>query len=209
MCPGFYNSFFGSMFQAFSADIIEAAFNTKKDRIQRILNKQDVGVFVKASEEQIKALSHPEENGVWPLWEGLKGAVNIFKRWPLQENEYGKLYRVDLVEYRRLQDLEIAISFMNYFTRRNVYSNVQFQGHKDFTESENLETVCFEIKADGNEEVVLVGKKNVIHHLEKEAKELAFGYRSMEELEEIFDSQNDEYFVKGPRSFEPEARADA
>lgn len=51
------------------------------------------------------------------------------------------------------------------------------------------------------------GRRNIINQLEREAKELAFGV-SAREVDEVFGSQNDEGFVKGPRQ-QQQGRADA
>ncbi|KAL6527659.1 hypothetical protein OROMI_029470 [Orobanche minor] len=121
--PGNFEAFFGaggenpeSFFRAFSDEILEAAFNTRKDRIQRLFGQQKKGVIVKASQEQIRAMSHQEqeEGGIWPFGGSeSKGTFNIYQQRPTHSNQYGQLYEVDSSHYRQLQDLDIGISLAN------------------------------------------------------------------------------------------------
>ncbi|KAL3531319.1 hypothetical protein ACH5RR_010641 [Cinchona calisaya] len=119
--PGRFESFFGagdenpeSYYRAFSQEILEAAFNTRRDRLQRIFGQQKQGVIIRASEEQIRALSqHKEEAQIWPFRGESKATFNIFEKRPSQSNQYGQLYEVDSDEYKRLEDLDVAISLAN------------------------------------------------------------------------------------------------
>lgn len=64
--------------------------------------------------------------------------------------------------------------------------------------NKNLEVVCFLVKAQDNEKIQLAGRKNIFNHFKKDAKELAFG-ASEQEVDEVFKSQEEECFFKGPR----------
>ncbi|CAA0815547.1 Unknown protein [Striga hermonthica] len=75
------------------------------------------------------------------------------------------------------------------------------------SKNQNLQLLCFEINQKNNEIFSLAGRKNVMKYLEKEAKELAFGIPARE-VEEVFNSQEEEFFFKGPRQ-EREGRAEA
>ncbi|CAL5432987.1 unnamed protein product [Camellia sinensis] len=93
--PGHFEAFFGpggenpeSYFSAFSSSLLEAALNTKRDKIQRLFGQRE-GIIIKASEEQIKAMTHHEEG-------------------------YGQLYQVDPDEFRDLRELNLAIGFANF-----------------------------------------------------------------------------------------------
>ncbi|GER55372.1 vicilin [Striga asiatica] len=120
--PGQFQSFFGaggenpeSFFKAFSKEILEAAFNTRSDRLQRIFGQQKQGVIMKASEEQIRSMSHHEEGGIWPFAGEAKGTstINIYQQQPKHRNQYGQLFEVDPTNYRQLKDLNIAVSLAN------------------------------------------------------------------------------------------------
>ncbi|KAL3849885.1 hypothetical protein ACJIZ3_011767 [Penstemon smallii] len=118
--PGQFEAFFGgggdnpeSFFNAFSDEILEAAFDTKRDRLQRLFGQQKQGVIIKASEEQIRALSRHEEGGIWPFGGESKGTFNLYKQRSTQSNQYGQLYEVDSSQFRQLRDLDIAVSLAN------------------------------------------------------------------------------------------------
>lgn len=64
--------------------------------------------------------------------------------------------------------------------------------------NQNLQILSFKVNADDNEQYTLAGKRNVINQIEREAKELAFGMPARE-VEEVFRSQQEEFFFKGPR----------
>ncbi|KAJ8547543.1 hypothetical protein K7X08_011129 [Anisodus acutangulus] len=119
--PGQFEHFFGpggrenpqSFYSAFSSEILEAALNTRRDRLQRLFGQQREGVIIRASEEQIRQMSQHEEGGIWPFGGESKGSVNIFKQRPSQSNQYGQFYEVDESHYRQLEDLDISLSFGN------------------------------------------------------------------------------------------------
>ncbi|KAL7126632.1 hypothetical protein ABFS83_14G201200 [Erythranthe nasuta] len=118
--PGQFEAFFGaggenpeSFYTAFSNEILEAAFNTRRDRLQRLFGQQKQGVIIKASEEQVRAMSHHEEGGIWPFGGESKGTFNLYDQRPIHSNEYGQLFKVDSSQFRQLRDLDIAISLAN------------------------------------------------------------------------------------------------
>ncbi|KAK2997987.1 hypothetical protein RJ639_026653, partial [Escallonia herrerae] len=120
--PGHFESLFGaggedpeSFYNAFSDEILEAAFNTRRDRLQRLFGQQKKGIVVKASEEQIRALSHESGGGGWPFAAGKssKGPFNLFKKRPTKSNNYGRLHEVDAQDYRQLEDLDVSVTFAN------------------------------------------------------------------------------------------------
>ncbi|KAK9281489.1 hypothetical protein L1049_004392 [Liquidambar formosana] len=64
--------------------------------------------------------------------------------------------------------------------------------------NQNLQIVCFEINARGNERYPLAGKRNVINQFEREAKELAFNVPARE-VEQVFQNNKQDFFFPGPR----------
>ncbi|CAK9147030.1 unnamed protein product [Ilex paraguariensis] len=94
---------------------IPGQLETRRDRIQRLLGKQNQGMIIKASEEQIRGLSRQEEGGIWPFGggESSRGPLNLFEKRPSKSNDYGQLYEVDERDYTKLEDLDVAVSFAN------------------------------------------------------------------------------------------------
>ncbi|KAL3626078.1 hypothetical protein CASFOL_029627 [Castilleja foliolosa] len=275
--PGQFEGFFGtggenpkSYFRAFSDEILEAAFNTRKDRLQRLFGQQKEGIIIKASQEQIRSMSHQEEGTIWPFGGESKGTFNLYQQRPTHSNQYGQLYEVDSSHFRQLQDLDLAVSLANisqgamtapyynskatkimivvegegYFemacphvsqegrrqgsqrAQRETSSGPSYQkvssrlkrgtvvvvpaGHPLVavaSNNQNLQLLCFEVNYRDNEKFPLAGKRNVMKQLEREAKELAFGLPARE-VEEVFDSQQEEFFFKGPRQ-QQKGRANA
>ncbi|PHT38265.1 Vicilin-like antimicrobial peptides 2-3 [Capsicum baccatum] len=119
--PGQFEQFFGpggrenpeSFYSAFSSEVLEAALDTRKDRLQRLFGQQREGVIIRASEELIRVMSRHEEGGIWPFGGESKGSINIFRKRPSQSNQYGKFYEVDESNYGQLADLDISLSFSN------------------------------------------------------------------------------------------------
>ncbi|KAJ3674745.1 hypothetical protein LUZ60_005361 [Juncus effusus] len=64
---------------------------------------------------------------------------------------------------------------------------------------QNLQAICFEIRADRNERIFLAGRNNILNKMEKEAKELAFD-TSAQEVDQVFNAQREEAFFPGPGS---------
>lgn len=119
---GKFESFFGpggdnpeSYFNAFSSDILEAAFKTSEDSLKRIFSQQREGAIIKASEEQIRALTH-EKGSHWPFGgKGSRGSApfHLLRQNPRESNDFGSLFEVDSNDYRQLRDLDVAVAFAN------------------------------------------------------------------------------------------------
>ncbi|RWW86005.1 hypothetical protein BHE74_00005281 [Ensete ventricosum] len=63
--------------------------------------------------------------------------------------------------------------------------------------NENLQVLCFGIRAGRNRKYYLAGKNNVMNELDREAKQLSFGAPA-EEVQEVFDAQPESVFLPGP-----------
>ncbi|KAL1550182.1 vicilin-like protein [Salvia divinorum] len=118
--PGQFEEFFGaggqnpeSYFNAFSNEILEAAFNVDAERVKRLFGQQRQGAIIKASAEQIRSMSQHQEGGIWPFGGESKGTHNIYDKRPIYNNNFGQYYEVDSSQFRQLRDLDIAISFSN------------------------------------------------------------------------------------------------
>ncbi|OVA05423.1 Cupin 1 [Macleaya cordata] len=128
--PGQFREFFGaggeepeSFYRSFSNDILETAFNTPREKLDRLFGKQSKGVIIKASHEQIRELSRhassSSEGGhhLWPRGgdshQSSQGPYNLLNKRPSHSNNYGQLYEVDGNDYRQLRDLDVSVSFTN------------------------------------------------------------------------------------------------
>lgn len=81
---------------------------TDKEMLEHIMSTDHTEVIVKASKEQIQALSQEEEgrgNSTAPF--------NLLDMQPLVHNNYGQIFYVSPTEYRALEDLDIGVGFVN------------------------------------------------------------------------------------------------
>ncbi|KAI3919175.1 hypothetical protein MKX01_018814 [Papaver californicum] len=137
--PGHIGVFFGpggedpeSYYSSFSDEILQAAFNTNTERLQRLFGQQRRGAIVKASEEQIRALS---PHSRWPFGSESNGPYNLLHHHPMHSNNYGQLYQVTPNEYRQLENLDVAVTFANITKilsvslagRNNVFNQIERQ----------------------------------------------------------------------------------
>ncbi|KAL5715053.1 hypothetical protein ACHQM5_016934 [Ranunculus cassubicifolius] len=123
--PGQFEGFFptggsdqDSFFNAFSDDVLQAAFNSPADQLKKMFQGQNTGVFVQASQEQIEALTgDSSEHGVWPFHKGgesrSKRPYNLFENGPAESNKFGRLHEAKPSDYEELQDNDVAVSFAN------------------------------------------------------------------------------------------------
>ncbi|XP_074312331.1 vicilin Cor a 11.0101-like [Silene latifolia] len=89
---------------------------TSGDRLQRIFSQQREGIIIRASEEQIRALTHDEGSTKWPFGSKSKrdfSPINLLRQHLKEANEFGRLFEIDTSGHRVLQDFQIAISFAN------------------------------------------------------------------------------------------------
>ncbi|KAJ4831005.1 hypothetical protein Tsubulata_029563 [Turnera subulata] len=121
--PGKFETFHGpggenpeTFFNAFSSELLEAAYKTDKERFERIF-RQRQGPFIKASKEQIEALSHGEEGGsgggIWPFPGELSGPFRLTSKRPVRANNYGQLFDATPKDYPQLKDFNLIVSFAN------------------------------------------------------------------------------------------------
>ncbi|XP_020086179.1 cupincin-like [Ananas comosus] len=283
--PGRFEHFFGaggknpeSFFSTFSNEVLEAAFNTPRDKLERIFGRQRKGAIIRATEEQIRAMSrhHSGEGGRWPFGESVtKGPFNLLKKRPAYSNRHGQLYEADSNDYRPLKKLNVEVSFANlssgsmiapfYNTHATKIALVtegrgyvelvcphlagqrwegqgQREGQRDEEEGgkeggrgqhgqryqrvhaqvspgtvfvippghpavevasrdQNLQVICFEIRAENNQKVFLAGRNNILNKMEREAKELSFD-ASAREVDEVFNAQKEEVLLAGPEEWQ-------
>lgn len=115
-----------SFFKAFSPEVVEAAFKTEKDELEKLFRQQRQGSIVRASKQQIEKLSHASSHGregFWPFHgdqpstpfstRSKTGPFNLFKKHPSQSNQHGRLFEADSDDYEQLKDLDLRVSFAN------------------------------------------------------------------------------------------------
>ncbi|KAL7582537.1 hypothetical protein Lser_V15G41724 [Lactuca serriola] len=102
-----------SFFNAFSNEVLQAAFDMDRGSLEKLFGQQkQQGIFKKATEEQIRALSGKDETRTWPFGER-KGPYNIYMEKPSVQNEYGNLHEVDSKDFSDLRDMNVAFSLFN------------------------------------------------------------------------------------------------
>nr|DAD32989.1 TPA_asm: hypothetical protein HUJ06_011840 [Nelumbo nucifera] len=111
--PGHVSKFFSasnedgeSFYTAFSNEILEAALNTPKDKLKRMLGEKRKGVMREASKEQIKAMSEQASSSSegerrWSIHKSeTRGPFNLSKKRPIYSNSYGQLYEAQPNNYQ-------------------------------------------------------------------------------------------------------------
>ncbi|CAL4943541.1 unnamed protein product [Urochloa decumbens] len=124
--PGKFQFFFGpggrnpeSILSSFSKSVQRAAYKTSSERLEKLFGKQDKGVIVRASEEQVRELRRQASEGGhgphWPLppFGESRGPFSLLDQRPSIANRHGKLYEADARSYRDLADHDIRVSLAN------------------------------------------------------------------------------------------------
>ncbi|KAK4425648.1 Vicilin Car i [Sesamum alatum] len=119
--PGRFKEYFGvggenpeSFYRTFSNEILEAAFNVPGERLKRLFGQQKKGVIIRASKEQIRALSGQEsESSSRGRREESWGPFNLLDEQPLFSNRYGQYFEASPNDYQQLKDLDVSVGFMN------------------------------------------------------------------------------------------------
>ncbi|XP_051127842.1 vicilin Cor a 11.0101-like [Andrographis paniculata] len=118
--PGKFQPFYGvggqnpkSFFNIFSDEILEAAFKSPRKDLKRLFGQQDKGVIIKASEEQIRALSQESESSRGRREGENWGPINVFEQRPLSRNEYGQHLEASPEQHEQLKDLDLSVGFVN------------------------------------------------------------------------------------------------
>ncbi|XP_071738232.1 vicilin Cor a 11.0101 [Rutidosis leptorrhynchoides] len=104
-----------SFFDAFSTEVLEAAFNVDQESLERLFSgqQQEQGIFKKATEEQIRSMSGRDEGRIWPFGERKQGPFNIYRNRPSVANENGVLHEVDSNDLPELREMNVGFSHFN------------------------------------------------------------------------------------------------
>ncbi|MCD9643705.1 hypothetical protein HAX54_031362 [Datura stramonium] len=118
--PGQFQEYFSaggenpeSFYRAFSSDILETAFNTPRDRLERLFGQQKQGVVIKATEEQIRAISEHASRSTKQTKGEIRGPFNLLREHPLFDSRFGQFFEASPERWEQLRDLDTAVAFMN------------------------------------------------------------------------------------------------
>lgn len=75
--------------------------------------QQKQETFMEVSEEQVQSFSQHGEGGIWPFRGESKETTNILEKSPSHSNKFGRLQEVDFRDLRDLQDINVAVSYLN------------------------------------------------------------------------------------------------
>uniref|UniRef100_A0A0E0D4B0 Cupin type-1 domain-containing protein n=1 Tax=Oryza meridionalis TaxID=40149 RepID=A0A0E0D4B0_9ORYZ len=112
-----------SFLSSFSKGVQRAAFKARiisEEKLEKLLGKQDKGVIIRASEEQVRELRrHASEGGHGPHWplppfgESSRGPFNILEQRPRFANRHGRLYEADARSFHDLAEHDIRVAVVN------------------------------------------------------------------------------------------------
>jgi hypothetical protein len=97
--------------------MLQIRTQTSSDRIQKLFGRQDKGIILRASEQQIRELRrHASEGGHgqhWPFGETSRGPYSLLDQRPRIANRHGQLYEADARSFRDLAEHDVRVSFVN------------------------------------------------------------------------------------------------
>uniref|UniRef100_A0ACD6A8Q8 Uncharacterized protein n=1 Tax=Avena sativa TaxID=4498 RepID=A0ACD6A8Q8_AVESA len=124
--PGRFEEFFPvggenpeSFFSAFSDEVLQAAFNTRREELGRVFERQSKGEIWQASEEQIRELSRSCSRGGRGCGGGSGSSSEEIKptslpsQKPRYSNNHGRLHMITGNECRHLRDLDMEVGIAN------------------------------------------------------------------------------------------------
>uniref|UniRef100_A0ACD5X9M2 Uncharacterized protein n=1 Tax=Avena sativa TaxID=4498 RepID=A0ACD5X9M2_AVESA len=124
--PGRFEEFFPvggenpeSFFSAFSDEVLQAAFNTRREEVVRVFERQSKGEISQASEEQIRELSRSCSRGGRGGGGGSGSSSEEIKptslpsQKPRYSNNHGRLHMITGNECRHLRDLDMEVGIAN------------------------------------------------------------------------------------------------
>ncbi|XP_065019020.1 vicilin Cor a 11.0101-like [Musa acuminata AAA Group] len=117
-----------TFYTSFSNEVLEAAFNTPWDKLERMFRSQRKGEIIKITEDQIRALNESKTES-WPF--GLSNEpYNLLENSPSHSNEHGQLHEATGNECEMLQDLNVDVSITNISERSMMAPNYDTRSTK-------------------------------------------------------------------------------
>ncbi|KAJ8765833.1 hypothetical protein K2173_015764 [Erythroxylum novogranatense] len=101
-----------SFYRAFSNDILETALKTPKDRLDRFFGQQKKGFVLKASREQIKALSEHAFFSTKQRGHEWRGPFSLRNQQSIYSNNHGKFFGASPDDCKQLQDINLSGALM-------------------------------------------------------------------------------------------------
>ncbi|OEL36310.1 Cupincin [Dichanthelium oligosanthes] len=109
-----------SFFSVFSDDVLQAAFNTRREEWEQVFEKQSKGEITSASEEQIRELSRSCSRGGRGRGGGESGSSmwdikpsSLTGKRPSHSNNHGRLYEITGDECPQLRALDMEVGLAN------------------------------------------------------------------------------------------------
>ncbi|KAK8948725.1 Vicilin-like antimicrobial peptides 2-1 [Platanthera zijinensis] len=93
-----------SYYQSFSIELLEAALNTRRDKLQRFFAQHAKEGIIKASEEKIRAIAPFAKS---------KKPFNLLRKRPSHQNNRGQAHEADSNDYEQLKNLNARVSHAN------------------------------------------------------------------------------------------------
>nr|KYP43321.1 Sucrose-binding protein [Cajanus cajan] len=132
--PGKFEEFFGpggqdpeSVLSAFGWNVLQAALQTPKGKLEKLFNQQNEGRIFEISREQLQALA-PKKGSWWPFGGPSKAPFNLFRKYPVFSNRNGRLTEVGPSDSKSgLEALNIMLTFTN-ITQRSM-STIHYNSH--------------------------------------------------------------------------------
>ncbi|KFK40533.1 hypothetical protein AALP_AA2G008100 [Arabis alpina] len=125
--PGRFQDFFParsqfhqSYFTGFSKQVLSASFNIPEELLERLISRSQQmgqGIIRRVSPDQIKELAEQatspsnkhKDSDMSKFWT----PFSIFKQDPVYSNDFGHFHEVDPTSFSQLQDLHIAVAWVN------------------------------------------------------------------------------------------------
>lgn len=90
-------------------------FQTQAQKLERLFGQQSKGVIIKASKEQIRALSQESESessSRGRTEEQSWAPFNLLNK-PSFSNEFGQFFEASPHDYQQLKDMDVSVKFIN------------------------------------------------------------------------------------------------
>ena len=104
-----------SYLRVFSNDILVAALNTPRDRLERFFDQQEQreGVIIRASQEKLRALSqHAMSAGQRPWGRRSSGGpISLKSQRSSYSNQFGQFFEACPEEHRQLQEMDVLVNY--------------------------------------------------------------------------------------------------
>ncbi|KAG8061257.1 hypothetical protein GUJ93_ZPchr0003g16787 [Zizania palustris] len=102
-----------SFFSVFSDDILQAAFNTRREEWEKVFQGQREGDITTVSEEKIRELSRSCSRGIGSGSEWEIKPQSLTGKRPSYSNNHGKLFEIDGDECPLLRKLDMRVGLAN------------------------------------------------------------------------------------------------